>query len=128
MNTHSTVHEGCIPNIGPQEQRMRLRAAWLAFGLALVALVALLAVGAPREWRLLLFLPIAGGAISYCQVRDKTCIALAAAGTRSLHGQVERVENPHLLARMRRQAMWVYLKGLAAAVAITALLVALPPW
>ena len=72
MNPHSTTHEECVSNISLSEQRKRLLASWVQGGVSLAALAYLLATGAAREWRLLLFLTLLGGAIGFFQARDKT--------------------------------------------------------
>ena len=71
----SSAREGqviCLQNIGPAEQRKRLRfgIVTLAFGLLLGALLVL--VGADHLLRLFLFLPFAGGATGFFQAREKT--------------------------------------------------------
>ncbi len=62
----------CVQNIGPAEQGKRLRfgVVGLVAGLALGAL--LIATGVNHWWRLVLFLPFAGGATGYFQAHDKT--------------------------------------------------------
>ena len=61
-----------VPNIGPRERRRRL-----AFGLAVwagtaAALAALLAIDAPRLWRLTLVIPLWVGGVGFFQHREKT--------------------------------------------------------
>ena len=61
-----------MQNIGPAERRKRLRfgvVAWVA-GLAIGLLLIL--TGLNHWWRLILFLPFAGGAIGFFQSREKT--------------------------------------------------------
>lgn len=62
----------CLQNIGPAEQRKRLRfgLVGLAAGLAIGALLILTGM---NPWlRLILFLPFSVGAIGFFQSRDKT--------------------------------------------------------
>ncbi len=62
----------CLQNIGPAEQRRRLMfGVWtLLAGLAIGALLIL--TGVNQRWRLVLFVPFAGGAIGFFQAREKT--------------------------------------------------------
>jgi len=61
-----------IPNIGPQGRKRRLTLGLFALGVAALAAVILFAAGAPKPWRLGLFLPIWLGAVGVFQARDKT--------------------------------------------------------
>lgn len=62
----------CIPNIGPGERRKRLRSGLAAWAVAALILALLLATDAHTLWRLLLILPLWGGAIGFFQHREKT--------------------------------------------------------
>ncbi len=64
--------EVCIANISTRERRKRLASGVIMFAIALLLLVALMATGASRWWRLVLFLPFAGAATGFFQWRDKT--------------------------------------------------------
>ena len=63
---------GCVPNISKQERRKRLAFGVLAFAVSLIILVVLLAIGADRWWRLVLFLMFLGATVGFFQWRDKT--------------------------------------------------------
>jgi hypothetical protein len=60
------------PNISPRERRKRLYAGIAAFAAAAVFFAILIAFGADRWWRLLLIVPLWGGASGFFQWRDKT--------------------------------------------------------
>jgi len=62
----------CIPNIGPKERRRRLNGGLLSLGVGIVAASVLFAIGAPRGWRLLLFLFFYGAMAGIFQWREKT--------------------------------------------------------
>jgi|KBSMisStaDraftv2_1062788.scaffolds.fasta_scaffold14548_5 hypothetical protein len=61
-----------IPNIGPRGQQRRLTLGLLALGLAAASAFILFTTGAPKPWRLGLFLPIWLGALGVFQAREKT--------------------------------------------------------
>jgi hypothetical protein len=68
----STEVESCVINIGPLERRKRLMTGLviLAGGAALA--LTMLVLGASRAVRTVLFLPLAAGAVSALQAREKT--------------------------------------------------------
>ena len=61
-----------VPNIGLTQRRLRFLGGIVAFAVALAALGALLSQGAPRWWRLSLFLPFLAANIGLLQHREKT--------------------------------------------------------
>jgi hypothetical protein len=62
----------CVQNIGPGERRKRLTFGVVTLVAGLVIGSLLIAAGANHLWRLILFLPFAGGAIGFFQAREKT--------------------------------------------------------
>jgi hypothetical protein len=69
-----------VCNIGPWEIRRRRAFALVGIGIAAAILAALVAVGAPAAARLVLILPLWGGAFSWLQARRRFCAAFAIAG------------------------------------------------
>ena len=61
-----------VPNIGARGQRHRLRFGILSLGAAVVLGVVLFGLGAPRGWRIALFVPLWIGALGIFQARGKT--------------------------------------------------------
>jgi len=59
-------------NIGPRERRKRVMTGVLSLLVGLAAFAALLALGAPRVWRLGLFLPFWFGALGWFQAQGHT--------------------------------------------------------
>lgn len=62
----------CIPNIGPREQRRRMLLGVALLAITVIVSLIVVATGAPRLWRLPLFLPLWGAALGFFQARDKT--------------------------------------------------------
>ncbi len=69
-----TIETGavCIPNINTAERRKRLASGGIGLAITLAVLGGLMAFGASRWWRLLLFPLFAGSAAGYFQWRDHT--------------------------------------------------------
>lgn len=115
----------CAPNIGPAELRKRRVVG--AVGLAVCALgsVVLIADGAPRLWRLILFLPWWTACLGIFQARARVCVALAARGLRNLDGKQE--PQPLVeLEEVQREARRVHVRSLLTAVLLTLLTLAWP--
>lgn len=119
--------EVCIPNISPTERRKRLTVGVVTFALSLVILIALMALGFSRWWRVPLFFLFIGAATGFFQWRDQTCISLASRSSRKLGDTAERIEDASELAQVNRQARRVQRKSLMAALALTVIAVILPP-
>lgn len=109
----------CPPNIGPAERRKRLIVGVVALGVCVVAALLLSLDGAPRYWRLLLFLPFWTAALGIFQARANVCVALAARGTRNLDGQQEPQPAAELAA-VRQEARRVHVRALLTALVLTA--------
>jgi hypothetical protein len=62
----------CIANIGPREQRKRMRFGLVLFVVSAAVAAVLMASGVPRWWRLALFLPVWAAATGFFQAREKT--------------------------------------------------------
>ena len=61
-----------IPNIGPRGRASRMRFGIVGLGVAVALAIVLLALGAPRGWRAVVFVPLWIGALGVLQARDKT--------------------------------------------------------
>ncbi len=121
-------------NIGLGQRRLRLYvgvfAVWIAIGLALF----LLGAGAPRVWRLLLYLPLFVGVGALVEVRAKTCVALGLSGQCSLNPRLnlfealrgQKVADPALAAALRRRAWQLALQIQVITIALTAFVFVLP--
>lgn len=59
-------------NIGPKATRSRRRVGYVGGALAIALLAFLLAIDAPRLWRLALLAPLGMAALGFLQAREKT--------------------------------------------------------
>ncbi len=116
----------CPPNIGPAERRKRLIVAVAALAVCVGAALLLSLDGAPRYWRLLLFLPFWTAALGLFQARASVCVALAARGVRNLDGRQEPQPEAELAA-VRKEAFRVHVRALLTALVLTALCFFLTP-
>jgi hypothetical protein len=124
--TAAALATECIPNIGPAERRKRLRFGFLLLGIGVVLAAVLLSTGAARAWRLVVLLPLWSAAVGFVQVRDKTCVRLAAQNQRNMDDGPQTITDPAELAQVRRQARRVHIQSFVLAAAATALVLMLP--
>jgi hypothetical protein len=62
----------CSANIGPRGRRKRLVWGIAMFALSLAIAAVLIATGMPREWRILLVLPLWAAALGVFQAAEST--------------------------------------------------------
>ena len=118
----------CIPNIGPRERHRRLVVGVIMLGIAVTLAAALVLFGAPRVWRLLIGPPEWIEGLGLFQVKEKTCVALAARGLRNLDQGDERIIDAIELRQVRSQSQRVHAEAIAFAVAIVVVVMLLPVW
>ena len=108
-------------NIGTAEIARRRRFGHLGLAITLLLLAVLVLADAPREGRLLLFLPAAGSAAGYLQARLRFCAAFGWWGVFNFGrlGDVRLVADPDDLRRDRLMAL-----AIGAGAAFAGLLVA----
>ncbi len=119
---------GYVPgvcNIGPAEIARRRRSGWLAAVVAVVAWGVLVGIDAPRELRLLLFVPAAGSAIGFLQAATHFCAYFGLAAQFNLSasvGATETVVEAEFRARDRRKARQIVLAaaGIGGVIALLA--------
>jgi hypothetical protein len=116
----------CTPNIGPLERRKRLIAGVVMLSVTALVGLALTVAGLPRVWRVITIVPAWIGALGLFQVREQTCVALAARGLRNMDTGDEAIVDAIELHRVREQSRRVHIQAalfaLAAAVFFTLLL------
>jgi hypothetical protein len=106
-------------NIGPREQRKRRLLGIVALVVGVAAAFVLVIFSAPRWSRLIIFFPLWIAGLGLMQAREKTCISLAARGTRNLDQGEERIDDPHLNEQLRRNSQRIHRQSLITATVIT---------
>jgi hypothetical protein len=115
------MNDACIPNIGPRERRRRLIIGIAMFAIAAAVATMLIVSDAPKVWRVFVLLPSWVGALGVVQVKEKTCVALAARGMRNMDSGDERITDAIELDHVKAQSRRVHLQAATLAVALTAL-------
>lgn len=112
-------------NIGPKERQKRLMAGVVSQIAAVAVVVVIRVTGLP--WYLAAAtLPLSfGAAIGFFQWQAKTCVANVFRGVTNMDDGYQTVTDEAVKATLARQARLVQLKSFAAAVAQTAVAVAL---
>jgi len=96
QTTPSQSRAGYVPgvcNIGPAERAQRRRGGIISLIVTLVLLAILLAIGAPRAWRLLLFLPASAAATGFLQDAFHFCVGFGMKGLYNVVNSVGITDN-----------------------------------
>ena len=118
--------ESATINIGPRERRKRRVMGIVALVAGALLAFALVALQAPRPLRLLVFFPIWIAALGLFQARERTCIALAARGTRNMDQKEEPVEDDRLVKELRAIAGRINRRAIMTAAIVTLVALAFP--
>jgi hypothetical protein len=113
-------------NIGPRERSKRRVLGVVALTVGVGAAFVLVVVGAPRWWRLVVFLPVWVAGLGLLQAREKTCIALAARGRCNMDAGEEEVGDAETIEQLRRKARRINRRALVTAAAATLVALAFP--
>lgn len=87
----------------------------------------LILAGLPRAWRLITIVPAWIAAIGLFQVRENTCVALAARGLRNMDTGDERISDPIELHNVRTQSRSVHVQAALLALAVAVFFTLLAP-
>ena len=115
-----------VANIGPRERRKRRLLGIVSLTVAVAVAFVLVAYGAPRWSRLVVFFPLWMAGLGLLQARDKTCIALAARGVCNMDTGEEAVADEALASRLREKAAAIHKRALLVAAAITVVVLVFP--
>jgi hypothetical protein len=113
-------------NIGPRGRRKRRLLGIVSLTVAVGAAFVLVAFGAPRWSRVVVFFPLWMAGLGLLQARAKTCIALAARGMRNMDAGDEYVKDDALAERLREKAAALHKRALLVAAAITVVVLVFP--
>jgi len=123
-----TAHDKYIPgvcNIGPAERAKRRQSGYIGLLAAVILLVTLLAIGAPRGWRLLLILPLAAAASGFLQNWFHFCLGFGFKGLYNVvnsAGTTDSVTQAEYRAKDKKKAASILWLSLGSAVVIGILL------
>lgn len=115
-----------VANIGPREQRKRRLLGVVALTVGVAAAFVLVVYDAPRPSRIVVFLPVWIAGLGLMQAREKTCIALAARGTRNMDTGEERVNDENVIEQLREKSRRIHRRALITAITITLVTLAFP--
>jgi hypothetical protein len=120
------INESAAINIGPRERLKRrvMGVVSLLFGAGLAFW--LIAAGAPRWSRIVIFFPLWIAGLGLLQAREKTCIALAARGLCNMDAGEEAVKDQRIVDALRVKARRINRRALMIAAAITLVALASP--
>jgi hypothetical protein len=113
-------------NIGPRERRKRRVLGVVSLTVAVGVAFVLVAFGAPRWARLVVFFPLWMAGLGLFQARERVCIALAARGVCNMDAGERPVADPALAARLREKASALHRRALLVAAAITLVVLLFP--
>lgn len=113
-------------NIGPREQRKRRLMGVVALSVGVAVAFVLVVYGAPRLLRLVVFPLIWIAGLGLMQAREKTCVSMAARGTRNMDAGEESLDDENLTKQLRDKARRINRRALITAAVITLLALAFP--
>ena len=111
-----------MENIRPRGRRLRFANGLILFLVALAMTAWLIKNNASTPWFALVFGIVLLAAISLLQARDKTCVVLAARGTRETAQGIRPVTDPGEVRQLKAQASRVYKEAFAIAIVTIAVL------
>jgi hypothetical protein len=113
-------------NIGTRERTKRRVLGVVSLTVGVGVAFVLFTTSAPRLTRLVVFFPLWLAGLGLLQAKEKTCIALAARGTRNMDAGEEKIDDEDLNARLRDKARGINRRALITAAVITAVTLAFP--
>jgi uncharacterized integral membrane protein len=113
-----------VCNIGPAERAKRRQTGYVALLASIILMVTLVAIGAPRGWRLLLILPLSAAAVGFLQDRLHFCIGFGFKGLYNVinsAGTTDSVSQAEYRAKDRKKAMSIVWLSLVSGIVIAVL-------
>lgn len=117
-----------VCNIGKEEIRQRLLVSFASLAIALVGVVGLVAVDAPRSARWIVLIPFLGWAFGLVQARHRFCLAYGMRGAFNFGrlGNISQVVDPEFRRQDLKTVRKIVAMSLAYALAATLGFVLLP--
>lgn len=115
-----------VCNIGPGETRKRRLLGFVALAAGIGLAFVLLATGAPRWWRLIIFFPFWIANLGMLQARARVCIALAAQEVRRMDTATERVTGRDENEQLQKKAKKINRQALITAAVMTLVVMLFP--
>lgn len=128
MKMSSSTYIPGTCNIGKNEIRQRKLVGLVGLFFSVSSLIGLMAIGAARETRLGIFLPLMVASTGYVQSRSKFCMAYGLAGTFNFGklGDIAQVSDPLSRRADRASALKILLKSFMLASIATMVIFVLP--
>src|SRR5688572_990818 len=106
-NSNTYIPGNC--NLGSEEVKRRFRIGYFGLIVSVFLIIALYLLNAPREWRLLLFIPAFYSLSGFIQAKNKFCYIYGFKNVFSLKGKrnFTRVTNLESKIQDRRKAFWI---------------------
>jgi hypothetical protein len=114
-----------VCNIGPAERAKRRQTGYIGLLASLVLLVTLIAIGAPRGWRLLLIIPLSAAALGFLQDWFHFCIGFGLKGLYNVinsAGTTDSISQAEYRAKDKKKAISILWLSLASGVVVAVLL------
>ena len=113
-------------NIGPKQVRIRQILGVILFILAAILVSYLISSGAPRLWRLSVFVPFSGAILCFFETKNKICVGLATCSLKNMdRGQV-KIEDPGVAGQLKAYSLNLILKSFLWGALATAIGLLLP--
>ena len=125
--TKQVVKQEYIPgvcNIGPAERAKRRQTGYIGLLAALILMVTLVAIGAPRGWRLLLIIQLSAASLGFLQDAFHFCIGFGLKGLYNVinsAGNTDSISQAEYRAKDRRKAITILWLSLAIGVVLASL-------
>ncbi len=128
MKMSSSTYIPGTCNLGANEIRQRKLVGLVGLFFSISSLIGLMSIGAARESRLGIFLPLMVASVGFVQVRRKFCLAYGFAGTFNFGklGDISRVSDPINRSADRVASLKVLLISFLLASIATMVVVVLP--
>jgi len=113
-----------VCNIGPAERAKRRQSGLVGILASIVLMVTLVAIGAPRGWRLSVFIPVSAAALGYLQGSFHFCVGFGLKGLYNVinsAGITDNVSMAEYREKDRNKAFTIIFLSLAIGIGIALL-------